>query len=223
MNKMRILICNSKNWFKLNDKFNQNKFQIKTLNDKALLSRANIKKFNPDYIFFIHWNWIVTKEIYDNYNCILFHTGPLPFGRGGSPIQNLILRGFESSPVCALKMIKELDAGPIYVKKKISLKGKLSSIFKRLNHAINNMIYLIITTQMSPVEQRGTPFYFTRLGLEDNRLPLNIDLKQFYDRVRMLDSEDYPKAYIEYGNLKLEFSEANFTGEILNLKCKVLK
>lgn len=76
---------------------------------------------------------------------------------------------------------------------------------------------------MSPVEQRGTPFYFTRLGLEDNRLPLNIDLKQFYDRVRMLDSEDYPKAYIEYGNLKLEFSEANFTGEILNLKCKVLK
>ena len=52
-------------------------------------------------------------------NRIVFHTAPLPYGRGGSPIQNLIVRGHISpAPVCALKMVSGLDEGPIYDKQK---------------------------------------------------------------------------------------------------------
>ena len=75
---------------------------------------------NPDLVFFPHWHWIVPSEIHRTYQCILFHAAPLPYGRGGSPIQNLILNGFKEAPVCALKMTEGLDSGPIYTKKKVT-------------------------------------------------------------------------------------------------------
>ena len=107
---MRLLICNSKNWFSLNKEINDS-CSIKEISRKGDLNEKLIQDFRPDYIFFPHWNWIVDKKIHQNHNCIVFHTSPLPYGRGGSPIQNLILNGYEYSPVCALKMTSELDSG----------------------------------------------------------------------------------------------------------------
>ena len=41
----------------------------------------------------------------------------LPYGRGGSPLQNLILKGKKTTKITAFKMIDKIDAGPIYLKK----------------------------------------------------------------------------------------------------------
>ena len=56
--------------------------------------------FYPKYIFFPHWSKKVDTKIVNNYECVCFHETDLPYGRGGSPIQNLILRN--------QKMIKHL-------------------------------------------------------------------------------------------------------------------
>ena len=42
----------------------------------------------------------------------------LPFGRGGSPLQNLIVRGFEETMTSAIKVTKGIDTGDIYLKEK---------------------------------------------------------------------------------------------------------
>lgn len=47
----------------------------------------------PRYLFFVHWSWKVPPEIVNNYECICFHMTDVPYGRGGSPLQNLIVRG----------------------------------------------------------------------------------------------------------------------------------
>ena len=44
----------------------------------------------PDWVFFFHWSDIVPKEVYEKYKCAVIHTGNLPEGRGGSPLQNQI-------------------------------------------------------------------------------------------------------------------------------------
>ena len=41
----------------------------------------------------------------------------LPYGRGGSPLQNLIINGHKETMMSALRCVQELDAGPIYLKK----------------------------------------------------------------------------------------------------------
>ena len=57
----------------------------------------------------------------------------MPYGRGGSPIQNLIKRGFSNSPIYALKANNKLDSGKIIMSDNISLNGKLDDIFFRMS------------------------------------------------------------------------------------------
>ena len=219
---MRLLICNSKSWFSLNKEI-KDFYSIKEISRKEDLNSKLIQDFKPDFIFFPHWNWIVDKKIHQNQNCIVFHTSPLPYGRGGSPIQNLILNGYENTPVCALEMTSEIDSGSIYGQISISLEGKLETIFSRINNAINKLIIKIVKNQLIPLPQEGKPHLFKRLTEKNNEIPKKISLKEIYDRVRMVDHKDYPNAYIIYGNNKLEFYNASFSNEYLELKCKIRK
>ena len=206
---MKIVIACSKSWFGISN-YLKNNHQISLITNKNELTLENIKKINPNLIFFPHWSWKVPSEIHQKYKCILFHTAPLPFGRGGSPIQNLILLGYKKSPVCALKMVEELDSGPIYTQREISLEGPLSNIFKRLNIVVNDLIKELIELLPEPIIQKGNQSYFRRLNEDDNKIPYTGSLEEFYDRVRMLDDSSYPNPFLEYGDYIIEFNKAEF-------------
>jgi methionyl-tRNA formyltransferase len=54
----------------------------------------------------------------------------IPYGRGGSPLQNLIARRRKKkTKLSALRMVEELDAGPVYTKTNISLMGRAEEIY----------------------------------------------------------------------------------------------
>lgn len=215
---MRLVFCNSKKWFQLNEEISSN-HEILFLENETDLHVGAIEKFNPDLIFFPHWSWKVKKEIFSRFKCIVFHTAPLPYGRGGSPIQNLIVRGHISAPVCALKMVSGLDEGPIYDKQEISLEGNLSEILLRLNSAVNTIIARLIINLPQPKEQIGKTVLFKRLGSEDNEIKSHANIHEFYDIIRMLDDSSYPSAYLSLDKVKMEFSE--IVKEAGNLYCKV--
>ena len=198
MNK--YVLVDSKGWFEpiyLGTLSENKKFYI--INKKEDLNYEKLNDLSPKYVFFLHWNWKVDSKIHENFKCILFHTAPLPFGRGGSPIQNLILLGFKSSPVCAIKMIEEIDAGPIYLKEEVSLEGNLDEIFKRISKVISKMINKICSCkELNPTFQEDkNSVNFKRLTKDDNRLDFSSSLEHLYNQIRMVDGFDYPRAYIE--------------------------
>ena len=45
----------------------------------------------------------------------------VPYGRGGSPLQHLILAGHRETKVSALRMVEAFDAGPVYLKAPMDL------------------------------------------------------------------------------------------------------
>ena len=219
---MRIVICSSKSWFKLNPSIGE-KHVVQYFQSKDELSIRALDEFKPDYVFFTHWNWIVKDEIHESFKCIVFHTAPLPYGRGGSPIQNLILDGFDKAPVCAIKMTRELDSGPIYASSTITLDGSLREIFSRINVAINDLVKEIIENNPSAIPQRGEPHIFKRLTIEDNKIPVGLELEEIYNRIRMVDHDEYPNAYITFDNIKIEFSSAKMVDESIEVACVIKK
>jgi methionyl-tRNA formyltransferase len=219
---MRIAICSSKNWFKLN-RSTSNADYVKFFTNEVDLSVEALDGFKPDYVFFTHWNWIVKNEIHEKFNCIVFHTAPLPYGRGGSPIQNLILEGFKETPVCAIKMTGELDGGPIYAATNVSLAGTLKAIFSRINDAVNDLIVEIIENDPLATSQLGKPHVFKRLTIKDNEIPTGLKLEEIYDRIRMVDHEDYPNAFIVYDNIRIEFSNAQLVEDAIEVACVIKK
>ena len=122
---MNIVIANSQDWFVPSERLLALREPF-VIGSKEELTESYLEELEPEYVFFPHWNWIVPSNIHTQFRCVVFHTAPLPYGRGGSPIQNLIMRGFESTPVSAIQMSDELDAGPIYCQRTISLGGTLT-------------------------------------------------------------------------------------------------
>jgi len=167
----------------------------------------------PRYIFFLHWSWIVSPEIFKKYECICFHMTDVPYGRGGSPLQNLIVDGKTETIVTALRMEKDIDAGPIYSQRPMSLQGRAEEIYMRAVDLCWEMIREIVATAPNPIAQKGDSTMFQRRKPEQSELPLHGGMAQLYDHIRMLDAPSYPLAFIEYGSFRLEFTHAELKND----------
>ena len=85
---MKYIIITKKKWHKKNfEKLNKNYIVLNKINHTL------IKKTQPKIIFFIFWSKMVPLKFLSRYLCIQFHTSNLPKFRGGSPIQNQIVKG----------------------------------------------------------------------------------------------------------------------------------
>lgn len=140
----------------------------------------------------------------------------VPYGRGGSPLQNLILNGKEETVVSALRMVEELDAGPVYIKQRMLLDGRAEDIYKRATSICIGIMQWMIQEEPIPKPQFGDPFIFTRRKPNQSRLPFYTDSKLVYDHIRMLDAPGYPLAFLDYGELRIYFQNAQLlNGEVV--------
>jgi len=186
------------------------------ISDPDLLTFDYLRKIQPQYVFFPHWSYRIPKEIFTDFECVVFHMTDLPFGRGGSPLQNLITRGIYETKVTALRCSEELDAGGIYLKKPLSLYGSAEEIFIRASQIIEEMIAEIIENKYTPIPQSGEPKVFKRREPQQSNLQGAISLQDVFDHIRMLDAEGYPHAFIQVGSLRFEFTRASLkTGSVL--------
>ena len=203
----KILIVSSNKCIKKFFKKNKNLFFI--FKDKDL-SYKTIRKINPEIIFFIYWHWKIKSLIYKNYLCVGFHSSPLPYGRGGSPIQNMILRGHKHTKVCAIKIQDKIDSGDIFLREKISLQGNLDDIWLRINKKIFFMIKKFIDKIPSSKKQSGKITIFRRLKPNQSSLSSEKNLKKIYDQIRMRDTKltNIKPTFINHKNLIISFKEA---------------
>jgi methionyl-tRNA formyltransferase len=105
MENENYIVATIKNWnLKVYDEIIKNyPGNWHLITDPNELTVDNIKSLNPKYIFFPHWSQLVPLEILNLTTCICFHETDLPYGRGGSPLQNLISRGHKNTVISALK------------------------------------------------------------------------------------------------------------------------
>jgi methionyl-tRNA formyltransferase len=183
------------------------------IDDPAHLTLGALADLSPRYVFFPHWSWRVPDEIFSRHECVCFHMADLPYGRGGSPLQNLIMRGHTTTQLNALRMVRELDAGPIYLKRPLSLEGRAEDIFRRAADLVYDLIAEIIAKEPVPIPQSGEPVLFRRRKPEESRLPQQADAVAVYDFIRMLDAPTYPKAFVEWGDFRLEFDHADLVSK----------
>lgn len=183
--------------------------EVACLTRREEVSQACLAKLAPDWVFFPHWSHIVPAEVYENFRCVIFHMTDLPYGRGGSPLQNLIVRGVYETQVTALQCVKELDAGPIYMKRPLSLWGTAEEIYLRSGDLVKEMMIELVRDAPEPVPQAGEATVFRRRRPEEGDLCACKSLAEVFDYIRMLDAEGYPNAFLDVGNMHLEFSRAS--------------
>lgn len=204
-----FIVASSKYWHSngFNDFVKRNNEQWYYISTEVELANA-VEELKPRYVFFLHWNSIVSPGKLASTECVCFHMTDLPYGRGGSPLQNLILNGRTETMLTALRMSEELDAGPVYCKRPMTLEGNAEEIYLRAGGLCWDMIRWIVDNQPVPMPQSGEVTRFKRRKPEQSELPKRATLDQLFDFIRMLDAPTYPKAFIRYGDHLLEFRDA---------------
>lgn len=183
------------------------------IHSKTDFTIENIENINPKKIFIPHWSYIIPENIYSKYDCVVFHMTDLPYGRGGSPLQNLILRGHKTSKLSAIKVEKGIDTGMIYAKSSISLSGSAQEIFVRMNEPIFDIICKIIKDDLKPISQEGDIVTFKRRTPEMSNIKNIENIESLYDYIRMLDADGYPKAYLENDHFRFELFNSNINNK----------
>ena len=209
---------NIENYFTLKEMYKR-RYSFHLVTDKQELTQENVKKLNPKYIFFPHWSWIISEDIYDNYECIVFHMTDLPYGRGGTPFQNLIMNEVYDTKISALRVDGGIDSGDIYFKENFNIAiGSAEENFIRLSTIIfTKMIPKFLEENLIPRKQRGKVVEFKRRKADESNLIKlkNKSLHKLYDFIRMLDADGYPKAYIQLDKIKVELSEVHLKNKKL--------
>jgi methionyl-tRNA formyltransferase len=205
------IILSSKKWNESTTEILKNNFPAYNWIAMSNKEEFNLKKLsyiNPDKIFIAHWSYIIPETIFSTFKCIVFHMTDLPYGRGGSPLQNLIERGHKKTKISAIKVVEELDAGPIFHKEELSLSGTAEEIFLRANTIIIRMIEKIVLNNLSSKPQTGMPVIFKRRTPKMSSIEDLNDIESIFNHIRMLDAEGYPHAFIETKSFKFEFTRA---------------
>lgn len=209
------LLLSEKSWHNqlFENLSNQKDYNWVQITDKDLFTIEVLDKLAPEKIFIPHWSYIIPATVYQRYECIVFHMTDLPYGRGGSPLQNLITRGKKNTKISALRVVQELDAGDIYLKRDLSLEGTASDIFLRSVPIIEEMINSIIEDNLQPTPQNGDPVVFKRRKSAESDIANLSTISEIYDYIRMLDCEGYPPAFIETKHFTIEFRNAEVINE----------
>jgi methionyl-tRNA formyltransferase len=221
--KENVVIATIKSWNVRNAKKLkedlQGKYDVWIITEKENLTYETLDKIKPTFVFFPHWSWKIPREIHENFNCVGFHMTDLPYGRGGSPLQNLILNKVYETVITAFRITEELDAGEIYMKVPFYIGvGSAEEIYMKASEIIfTKMIPYILENRPAPTKQSGEVVVFKRRTPNQSDI-MKADIQSLddiYDFIRMLDAEDYPKAFIQIGKMKILFSEVHRKNEKL--------
>ena len=170
------------------------------VDDKDLLEEM-VDEYEPKYIFFIGWSWIIKDDIVNNYKCICLHPSPLPKYRGGSPMQHQIINGEKTSAVTLFEMDEGSDTGDILYQKEFSLDGDLNDIYSRVTElGINGVIEIIengYQNQIKQNEEEATFYKRRKPSMSEIKIDdiSNFTASQLQDKVRALQ-DPYPNAFI---------------------------
>ena len=206
---MKIICCTYRDWAKEIYNFLENTFKEHNfimISSKEEYSEKIIHNENPDLILWYGWSWIIPKKILKKYYSVMLHPSPLPKYRGGSPIQNQIIKGETTSAVTLFKMDGGIDTGDIIYQELFSLEGDLEDIFKHITYIgtdlsvkmLNNFPNLNLTPQ-----DNTKSTYFNRRTPEQSEITLEelrgSTAKDLYNKIRALQ-DPYPNAFIKCKN-----------------------
>lgn len=217
---------NINNFYKLQEKY-KNQYKLILIEDKKNLTYDKLFLLQPKYIFFAHWSWLIQDKIYKNFECIVFHMTDLPFGRGGSPLQNLLQRQIYTTKISALKVDGEVDNGDIYLKENFDISnGSAHELYiKASNIIFEKMIPTLLKENIIPKKQNGEVTIFKRRTPKDSDILSSQvkNIQQLYDFIRMLDAPSYPKANITFGKLKIELKDVKIKAGKLSGNFEVIE
>jgi len=117
------------------------------------------------------------------------HPSLLPRWRGAAPVERALMAGDRETGVTVIKLVKELDAGPIAAQESfaVSPDDDAGAVFARAAELAVPLLDAVLSDPEPAFrEQGGEPTYAAKITAEDRRLDLDRPAPELVDHVRAL-------------------------------------
>ena len=224
---MKVLLCAYRNWaLEVCEQIMSEHTSVTfcTATSQEHLERlVTIHSF--DAIITIGWSWKISAEIVKNNIVVGMHPSDLPDYAGGSPIQNQILDGVETTRATLFKLNEKFDEGEIVDKEFIDLRGHLDDVLKSIGSASVQLVSRFLTQfpNNTYTKQAGVGKKVRRLKPADSQLQnlmLDASVGEFFEERTMTCKEmwnhircrenPYPNAYFEDETGRLTIVKVEF-------------
>ena len=178
-----------------------------------------LKSLKPDIVIVIAYGKIIPKRFFNlaKYGFINVHASLLPKWRGAAPIQRSIMNLDNQTGISIMKIVEELDAGPVMHQDKIEINEKidtltLSKVLSKLGaNSILNAINKIEKGEARFKEQNHSEAtYAKKISKEEGRINWNQSAKKVLAKINGLNPN--PGAWFQYKNERFKVWKA----EIVN-------
>ncbi len=156
----------------------------------------------------VDYGIIISQEVIDSFELgiINSHFSLLPLLRGADPISFAVLEGHKKTGVSLMKIVAELDEGPLLAQQELPLSSDMTTpvLTERLIETSNDMLikYLpeYITGSIKPENQPSStpPTYTRKLTKEDGRLDWSKDAPTLEREVRAFAG--WPRSRTDIGS-----------------------
>ena len=163
-------------------------------------------------------------DLFEPEGILNIHPSLLPKYRGSSPIETAILNGDKEFSVSIMKLVKAMDAGPVYFQKTIAFEENVEkdSIYKDLSEAGANWLVEHIDNLPTPAEQDNTKATFTA-KLDKSMSELKPETKSSEELLNEIRAfKGFPKSKHEFFGLDCIVLKAHISeteDSRLNLVC----
>lgn len=175
-----------------------------------------ILQLNPDMIVTCAYGQMVPEVILNapKYVCVNVHASLLPKYRGGAPIHKAIICGEKESGITIMKMVKQMDAGEMYLKRKVVIEDddtteilhdKLMDCGSKL---IKEFIPKFINGEIvGEVQKEEEATFAYNISSEEEFVSFkNRNIDEIYNQIRGLIS--WPVGYGIIENKRIKFHKA---------------
>ena len=176
----------------------------------------HIKKLNPDLVIVVAYGKILPVKLL-NLEKVLFinvHASLLPRWRGAAPIQRAIMNLDHETGVSIMKIVPELDAGPVLIQSKIKitketnhkeLSSKMSELGAKL---ISDMFKIIKNKKLNFIEQNESKAtYAKKIEKTETRLNWNDDADKIIAKINAFCPN--PGCWFELNGIRIKIIKAN--------------
>ncbi len=156
----------------------------------------HIKKLKPDLVVVVAYGKILPTTLLDIDNLLFInaHASLLPKWRGAAPIQRAIMNMDSETGISIMKIVPQLDAGPIILQEKVKISQNMSyeDLSKKMStlgaKLILNSIKLIENNKANFIEQKEIDAtYAKKIDKKESKINWNDDASNIIAKINALN------------------------------------
>ncbi len=188
-------------------------FQPHSINEPDALIK--LKEKAADFFLVMAYGQMLGKELLTipKIDCLNVHTSLLPLYRGASPIQSSLLQGDKKTGISLMKVIRKMDAGPIYqpFEHRINEEDSAGELSKKLAtlaaKEVPEAIEKISEGGLTAIEQdQSKSSYCHKISKEDGQINWSDQVQKISASIRAF--EPWPGSYTFFKGRRLKIISA---------------